>query len=720
MKRSVIFFLTTILSFFNVIASEGIWLPNLLQQLNESDMKSMGMHISADDIYSVNHSSFKDAILLFGGGCTAEIVSDQGLMLTNYHCGYSNIQKHSSLQQDYLTEGFWANNLGEELPNPGLSVTLLISMADVTGQVLQGITASMRESVRDSLLKMNIQSIEKQATERTFYKAKVKSFYYGNEFYLFITETFTDVRLVGAPPSSIGKFGGDTDNWMWPRHTGDFSIFRIYVNKNNEPADYSTANVPYKPKSHLQISLKGVEKDDFTFVFGYPGTTHEYLPSFALKMITQDENPVAVKLRQSRLQIIEAAMEEDKLIRIQYSAKYAGVANYWKKMIGESRGIKRLEAINKKELEELQFTSWAYSDPDRKQKYGGLISAFRENYNRLIPLNVAADYLKEGGQGVEIVRYANSFNDLLKLSKAKDTKPEDITKTVEQLKNSAESYFKNYNAGVDKKVFISLLGIWHKELDPAFQPEIFRIVDHKYNGDIGLYAREIFSKSIFTSAGKVKSFLNSYKTAKYKSIENDPAFKLAQSIYSFNSETLLPRISGIKSHLDSLQRLYILGLREFYPNRQFYPDANLTLRIAYGKVAGYSPADAVNYKYFTTLEGIMQKENPEIYDYLVEPRLKKLFASRDYGRYADKDGTMHVAFIASNHTTGGNSGSPVLNADGQLIGINFDRNWEGTMSDLMYDPDQCRNISIDIRYCLFIIDKFAGAKRLVDEMILAE
>jgi Peptidase S46 len=720
MKRTFLLTLLAVFTIFRASAKEGIWLPTLLQQLNESDMKSMGMRISAEDIYSINHSSLKDAILLFGGGCTAEIVSDKGLVLTNHHCGYGSIQKHSSLEQDYLTDGFWANNLGEELPNTGLSVTLLISMADVTSQALQDITANLRESVRDSIIKLNIQSIEKKATEGTHYKARVKPFYYGNEFYLFITETYTDVRLVGAPPSNIGKFGGDTDNWMWPRHTGDFSVFRIYANKNNEPAEYSKDNVPYKPKSHLKVSLKGVQKDDFTFVFGYPGTTQEYLPSFAVKMITEDENPKSVLLRQTRLQIMEEAMNADPLVRIQYSAKYAGVANYWKKMIGESRGIKRLDAIHKKQQIEAEFTAWADSDADRKQKYGGLIDAFQQDYAKISPLNVAANYVTEAGLGVEIVRFTYSFNGLMMLSKAKDTKSEDIGKTLEQLKKSAAGFFKNYNPTLDRKVFAALLDLYHKGLDPALQPAIFGMVDQKYRGNFETYANDVFGKSIFASTDKLIAFLNRYKVSKYKSIEKDPAFQLAQSIYNLYYEHIQHQVADIETHIDSMQRIYMKGLMEFQPKRQFYPDANSTLRIAYGKVDDYAPADGVHYNYFTTLEGIMQKENPDIYDYVVEPKLKELYTARDYGRYGDKDGSMHVAFIASNHTTGGNSGSPVLNADGQLIGLNFDRNWEGTMSDLMYDPNQCRNITLDIRYCLFIIDKFAGARRLVDEMTVVE
>ena len=720
MKKTFLLILLAVFTIFRTSAKEGIWLPMLLQQLNESDMKSMGMRISAEEIYSINHSSLKDAILLFGGGCTAEIVSDKGLLLTNHHCGYGAIQKQSSLEHDYLTDGFWANNLGEELPNAGLSVTLLISMADVTVEALQGVTSGMQESQRAAIIKTNIQAIEKKAAEGTRYKAKVKPFYYGNEFYIFITETFTDVRLVGAPPSNIGKFGGDTDNWMWPRHTGDFSVFRIYANKDNEPADYSKDNVPYTPKSHLKVSLKGVQKDDFTFVFGYPGTTQEYLPSFAVKMITEDENPKSVLLRQTRLQLMEEAMNSDPLIRIQYSAKYASVANYWKKMIGESRGIKQLDAIRKKQQTESDFNAWASADISRKQKYGGLISTFQKDYVKLTPLSVAANYIFEAGLGVEILRFAYSYNGLITMSEAKETKPEDIKIRIEQLKKSAAGFFKNYNAELDRKVFAALLDLYHKGPDPGMQPPIFEMADQKYKGNFKTYANAVFDKSIFSSSEKLISFLDGYKKSDYKSIEKDPAFELAESIYNLYYNQLQPQVAVLESHIDSLQRIYMQGLMEFQPQRQFYPDANSTLRIAYGKVDDYAPLDGVRYNYFSTLEGIMQKENPDIYDYVVEPKLKELYKARNYGRYGDKDGSMHVGFIASNHTTGGNSGSPVLNADGQLIGLNFDRNWEGTMSDLMYDPDQCRNITLDIRYCLFIIDKFAGAGRLVDEMTIVE
>ncbi len=718
-KLTSIFTLTLLLVKFS-IAGEGMWIPLLLEQLNEPEMKSMGMRISAEDIYSINKSSLKDAILLFGRGCTAEIVSDQGLILTNHHCGYGQIQKHSSLEHDYLTTGFWAMDKSQELPNPGLSVTLLVRMEDVTRQVMEGITSEMTEKARAERIKLNIGAIEKAAIEGTTYNSRVKPFYYGNEFYLFITETFNDVRLVGAPPSNIGKFGGDTDNWMWPRHTGDFSMFRIYVDKNNQPANYSPDNVPYKPKSHLPISLKGVEKGDFTFVFGYPGSTQEYLPSYAIEMITGTENPPAIRLREKKLGIFESFMQQSDLIRIQYSDKYAGVANNWKKMIGENRGIRKLDAIDKKRELEQRFNEWSNADAVRSDRYGRLLPEFESLYNQLIPLSETETYLIEGGLGVEAIRYAYNYNQLVEKSKDKTTPPEEITKLLTQLQGGTEGFFKNYHQPVDKKVFASLISDWVMHQDGSKLPPAIEQGAIVYNNDFEAWAEEVYSKSLFTDEGRLKKFLASYKAKNFKTIEADPMFKLSASVYGHYFATILPESQRIGMKLDSLQRIYMQGLMEFQTNKRFYPDANSTLRVTYGVVDDYEPRDAVHYRYYTTLEGIIEKEDPAIYDYVVEPKLKQLYEAKNYGHYGAKDQTMRIAFIGSNHTTGGNSGSPVLNADGQLVGINFDRNWEGTMSDLMYDPDQCRNISLDIRYCLFIIDKFAGAGHLVEEMTLVE
>jgi hypothetical protein len=716
--------LLSLLTFFLITlvlkAGEGMWLPVLLQQLNEKDMQAMGMRITAEDIYSINHSSLKDAIVLFGGGCTGEIVSNQGLLLTNHHCGYGSIQRHSSLENDYLTDGFWAQSLIEELPNPGLSVTFLVRMEDITKAALKNVTSSMTENQRDSVVATNSKIIVNEAVKGTHYKAVVKPFYAGNQYYLLVTETYTDIRLVGAPPSNIGKFGGDTDNWMWPRHTGDFSVFRIYADKNNNPADYSKDNVPYTPKKYLNISLKGVREGDFTFVYGYPGTTQEYLPAASVDMVANHKNPIAIGLRQQRLDIIDLAMENDRLVRIQYSAKAAGIANYWKKMIGESRGIKRLDAVDKKLAFEKEFSQWVAADPYREAAYGQLLPEYDRIYSDFTPKYEAYTYLTEGPLSIEIIKYAYSFNKLVQQSRQK-TVPDSVVKALaNQLLSGVDGYFKNYNTGIDHLIFAAIMKTYCEKANPEYMPAIYKELKSRYNADYNKWADEVFSHTLFASAETMKAFLKKYSRKDAKKILKDPAFQLAAATYTYLQQNLSGYISLYYDETDSLQRIYMKAQMEFLPKKQFYPDANLTLRVAYGQVKGYKPANAVEYNWFSTLDGIMQKENPDIYDYVVDPRLKELYRNKDYGLYGDKDGSMHVTFIATNHTTGGNSGSPVLDADGNLVGINFDRCWEGTMSDLMYDPDQCRNISLDIRYCLFVIDKVAGAKRLVEEMTLIQ
>ena len=703
-----------------VRADEGMWIPLLLEQLNQSDMQNMGLKLTAEDIYSINKSSLKDAVCLFGGGCTAEVVSDQGMILTNHHCGNYFIQTHSSLDHNYLENGFWAPTFKDELSNPGLSVTFLVKMEDVTSKVLQGVQPAMSETQRDDITTKNIKKLEMDAVVGTHYKAKIKPFYYGNEYYLFITEVFTDIRLVGTPPNSIGNFGGDTDNWEWPRHTGDFTVFRIYANKNNEPADYSENNIPYKSKRTLTISLKGVKKGDFTMVYGFPGTTHEYLTSYGVNLISNIEDPVMVGIRDKKLEILKEAMNRDPLIKIQYAAKYVGIANYWKKWSGESSGLKKCEAVNRKKEQEKDFINWVNMDNTKKAKYGGLMPAFEKVYSAYTPLALAYDYFSEAGSSLEMIKYSWGFNNFI--SKCRDTsvKDEEIVKLISQLKSGAKGFFKNYDQPTDKKIFIAALKLYFSNADEKYKPEIFNSeIKSKFNGDIEKYADYLFNKSCFVSEEKITKMLSNIKRSKANKLTEDPFFKLAKSIYTNYQKNILPLYAEYNDQLDSLQRIYINGLREMLPSKKFYPDANLTLRLAYGKVADYKPRDAVEYTYYTTLGGVIQKEDSTINDYKVSPKLKELYYKKDYGRYSS-DGTMHTAFIATNHTTGGNSGSPVFNAEGQLIGINFDRVWEGTMSDIMFDPNECRNITLDIRYVLFIIDKYAGAKRLVDEMKIVE
>lgn len=700
-------------------ADEGMWIPMLLEQLNEKEMRDMGMRLTAKDIYDINNSSLKDAILLFGGGCTAEIISAEGLILTNHHCGYREIQSHSTIQHDYLRDGFWAQNHNEELPSDNLSVSRLVRMEDVTAKMLEGIKPEMTEKVRDSVLKINRKSIEAAASKENTYEAKVRDFYYGNEFYLFVTEVFKDVRLVGAPPSSIGKFGGDTDNWMWPRHTGDFSLFRIYVDKDNKPATFSKENIPYKPLYTIPISLKGVKEDDFTFIFGFPGRTQEYLPSDAIEMITQVQNPIRIELRRQKLDIYESFMSQDQKVWIQYSAKDAGLSNGWKKWIGESKGIAKLDGIEKKQEYEQAFQKWVSSNTATKNQYGGLIDDFDKTFKTLSGYQQQLIFVTEAGFGIEIVRAARTLSRLEEVSRIKEGSKDEIQKEISKAKSSLSQFYKDYYLPLDKKIFVKMLESYRSGLDKSQLPEVFAFIEKEYKGNIQAYADAVFEKSMFTDSTKVMAFLNAYKPSQHKRISKDLAFLLASGLGDHFLKNISPQVNSLEARVDSMMRLYMKAQMEMQPDNRFYPDANSTLRVAYGKVKPYYPKDAVFYEYQTTLEGIIEKDDPAVYDYVVDERLKKLYANKDYGKYG-QDGTMPVCFIGTNHTTGGNSGSPALNADGQLIGLNFDRCWEGTMSDLMYNADQCRNIMLDIRYFLFIVDKFAGAHHLIEEMVLVE
>jgi len=727
MMKRLFLFLLMISSFSMLFAEEGMWIPLLLDRLNIGRMQEMGLKLSAEDIYSINHASLKDAIVQFGGGCTAEFISPDGLILTNHHCGLGTIQKQSTLEHDYLTHGFWAQAQSDELANPGLTVTLLIRMEDVTDQVLLHVSDFMTQLQRAQAIKLAQEKIEKEAVKGTHYEAKVRSFFYGNQYYLFVAETFKDVRLVGAPPSGIGQFGGDTDNWMWPRHGADFSLFRVYANNKNEAADYSKDNVPYHPKSYLPISLKGYHKDDFTFVFGYPGITKEYLTSSGIDLIANKENPVRINLRQKRLDIFNSAMNESKQIRIQYTSKHQGIANGWKKMMGETNGIKVLDAVAKKRAFEKKFQEWADS-ASGSQKLAGtnqpdyeqLLAKFEKTYNDYYSPDLASAYLTEAGMGIEIVRFAAGFRALVKKCKSADTTSAEIHKSAIKLFDGMRAFYKDYSPSTDKKVFVPMMEEMSTNMNSDYRPKIFQSIEKKYGKDFSSYADYLYGKSLFPDSAGMKKFLKNFKRSGYKKIEKDPVYQLALSVYERNEKDVVPLITRFNNTIDSLQRIYMSGLMKMQKEKLIYPDANSTLRIAYGRIDGYSPKDGVVFNYFTTSKGILEKEDSLVYDYTIDPKLKSLFLTHDFGRYADRDGTLHIAFIASNHTTGGNSGSPVLDANGNLIGLNYDRNWEGTMSDLMYDPGQCRNIALDIRYFMFILDKYAGASRLIREMKIVE
>ena len=695
---------------FLIRAEEGMWIPSLLKALNEADMQKMGCKLSADEIYNINKSSMKDAVLHFGGGCTGEMISGEGLLITNHHCGYGQIQSHSSVEHDYLTNGFWAMNKKDELPCKGLTVTFIIRMEDVTSKILEGIGSNISETKRDSIITARSKKVEKESAEGTHYTGRVRPFYYGNEFYLFVTETFKDVRMVGAPPESIGKFGGDTDNWIWPRHTGDFSLFRVYADKDNKPAEYSPDNVPFKPRHFFPISLKGVEENDFAMVFGFPGRTTEYLPSPAVELIQKVSDPIRVKARTARLAVWDEDMKKNSKVRIQYASKYAGVSNYHKKWAGEIRGLERAEGIKVKQEIEKTFQDRVSKNPEWNKKYGNILSDFKSAYSQLTPYQKVVDYFSETVNAVEIIRFANSFKSLM------ETKPEELSKKLETMNTGAKGFFKDYNAETDKNIFVVMLKMYYENVDKSMHPDFFNTIQSKYKGDYAKYAEMIFKKSMFGSEAKVNELLNNYSADKNKSIQKDPAYILARSAYGFFETKIQPTYNSTLDNVNRLQRDYMYALKVVMPEKKYYPDANGTLRVSYGKIAGYEGMDGVTLKYFTTLEGIIEKEDSTNVEFIVPKKLKELYLKKDYGQYADKNGKVIVAITSSQHTTGGNSGSPLIDASGNLIGINFDRNWEGTANDIIYNDDQGRSIILDIRYTLFVIDKFAGATNLINEM----
>ncbi len=713
-KYSLILFLASLFIYQPIKADEGMWIPLLLEKYNYADMQAKGLKLTADEIYSINNTSLKDAIVIFGRGCTGELISDKGLLLTNHHCGYGQIQAHSSLENDYLSDGFWAMNPSEELINKGLTATFLIRMEEVTEIVLDGVHKEMTEKERQEIVKANSEKLVENAIEGTHYTALVKPFFYGNQYYLFVNEVFKDVRLVGAPPSAIGKFGGDTDNWMWPRHTGDFALFRIYADADGKPADYSPENIPYRPKKFLPISLKGIQKDDFTMVYGYPGTTQEYLPSYAVKHITENSNPHKIAIREAILEIMQESMNADPAVRIQYASKSASVANAWKKWIGENRGLKKLNAIERKKTYENDWLNWLVEDRERREEFSRIFLDFRDNYEQLAPYQLALDYFMEAGYAMEIVKSARIIAPLLTLKD--DISDEEVEQLLTKIKAGYQGFFKDYHKPTDFKIFRKVfLEMYPNEVPKLYQPDIFLQIEKDFKGDADKYAQHLYSKSILVNPEALFKFLDSYRVNKKKKLQKDPGIQMYQSIMSFFLQEIRPLHNQIQLSNDSLMRHYMALQLAMEPNKVFYPDANFTLRITYGQVADYFPRDAVFYEHFTTLDGIMQKDNPDIYDYRVPEKLKQLWENKDFGPYAS-NGSVAVCFTGSNHTTGGNSGSPVLNAEGHLVGINFDRNWEGTMSDIMYDPDQCRNITLDVRYLLFIVDKFAGAGHLLEEM----
>ncbi len=707
MKRKLIFsLLLCIILSSSMFADEGMWLPVLIKN-RIIDMKKAGSRLSASDIYDINNASLKDAVVQFGSGCTGELISDQGLLITNHHCGFSQIQSHSSIEHDYLKDGFLAPSIQNELPNKGLTVKFLIRMEDVTGEVLDGYKNSMTEKERSAIIDSNSKRIIKKYTAGTKLNAAVETFYYGNQYFVFIYKIYKDVRLVAAPPSSIGKFGGDTDNWIWPRHTGDFSIFRIYAGKDNEPAEYSADNVPYKPGKYLKISTKGINEGDFTMVYGYPGRTQEYLHSAAVKYITGKSNPNKIKLRTLRLDVQNRAMLSDAGIRIKYASKNANVANSWKKWQGELTGLISSGTADKKIRYEKEFNNWASDKP----QYRDLMANFESVYSKLEPLAFINDYMIEAINVNELMKFAAS---IYTAGEKNSGKP--VGEIKAQMRELGRQFYKDYYLPIDSTTFALLISEYDKNIPENFKPQYFIDQKNKYGGIAGL-SKHIFENSAFTDSLKLWNVLD--RENYMQTIGADPAYMFYDEFNKDFNIKVKTKLNALNEELGLLYRTYMRAQMEFSNKKIFYPDANSTMRVAYGKIKGYSPKDAVKYRYYSTLEGIIEKDNPQIYDYDIPVRLREVYAAKDYGRWS-VNGTVPVCFIATNHTSGGNSGSPVLNADGNLIGINFDRVWEGTMSDIEFNPEICRNIILDIRYVMFVLDKVLGGKRIIDEIELVK
>jgi hypothetical protein len=698
--RLVAIFCLTILTFKPVFAEEGMLIPSLIAAF-ENDMKAKGMKLSAADIYSVNSTSIKDAIFQFGGGCTAELVSDKGLLLTNHHCGYGQIQAHSSLEHDYLKNGFWAKNLAEELPNPGLTATRIVRIEDVTAAVFAGTSSKADQST----INANIKKLVAEAIAGTHFEAEIKPFNYGNDYYLMVKETFTDVRFVGTPPNSIGKFGGDTDNWVWPRHTGDFSVFRIYAGKDNKPAAYAQDNQPYKPLHYLPISFQNRQEGDFTMVYGFPGMTEQHVVSEYLKFIIEKERPARIEMRNQSLEVIDEGMKASDLTRIQYSAKQASIANAWKKWIGQIEGLENLNAVQLKQDYEKTYKQMAISKPEWA-KYAVALSTLNEMMAQgtKAEFNYAmgVEYFSVGPEYFKLVRSLEDFS----TNYATYAASNELENRIDQLITSANGFFKNYNAEVDRQIFYNLTKLYLTNTDQKLSGLTFEQL-----------TEQIYAKSVFTNQDRFMAFLTSFNEKSIKKLQKDLGFVHFYAFFNPFRNEVVPAYRSFQTGVNKQMQIYVEGKYVMFPLQKHWPDANSTLRITYGQLEGSAPTDGMRYTEHTTLDGIVAKYNTGNPDFELLPRMLELHAAKNYGPYAQGD-DLWVCFTGSNHTTGGNSGSPVLDKNGYLMGLNFDRSWESTMSDYLFDPNRCRNIVVDIRYVLWVMDIYSGAKHLVDEMTL--
>ena len=700
---------------FRAKADEGMWVLPLIEKLNMGKMTQMGLKLSSEDIYSLNKACLKDGIVIFGGGCTGEIVSSQGLILTNHHCGYGSIQSHSTVQHDYLKDGFWAMTKDEELPNPNLSVTFLIRIEDVTSQVLADLKEGMSETERNAAVSEVRQKIEKNAAEGNNYRAVVSSFYGGNYFYLLVYEKYNDVRLVGTPPSSIGKFGSDTDNWEWPRHTGDFSVFRVYTGPDGKPAAYSKDNIPMKPKYYLPVSLKELNPGDFTMILGYPGRTSRYMTSFEVNEQLLIVHPDRIKIRGIKQDIWMKDMQADQKVNIQYSAKYFGSSNYWKYSIGQKAGLERLNVKAKKEEIENQFNKWIASNADKKAKYGEALSLIKTSIEGRAELYNAQQYRFECMQGCELLSMNQGIDALITALKSGDNKK--ISEAADKIRSNADKFYKDYNPSTDIKSMKAMMALYRADVPAKYHPDYYTgVLDKKFKGNIDKFVDDMFRKSLFADKAKLDAFL---KKPSLKTIEADPLYITATSISKMGAD-ISKELSKYDTNLANGKRLWIAALMDMVPEKTQYPDANSTMRLTYGSVEDYNPKDAVTYKYYTTLQGVVDKYRPNDYEFDLPQRLIDLNKKKEYGRYGSQKGYMPVCFLTTNDITGGNSGSPVMNGNGELIGLAFDGNWESMSGDIAYEPELQRTIVVDIRYVLWVMDIYAGAKNLVDEMTIVQ
>lgn len=692
-------------------ADEGMWLLMNLYQ-NYDEMQDMGLELTPEQIYSVNESSLKDAVVSLRF-CTAELVSPEGLMFTNHHCAYSAIQANSSVEHDYLTDGIWAASKAEELPTD-ITASILIRMEDVTEQVLEGVTADMAEAERNAMIRKNSAALEETLKGETDYRIEIKSMLKGNQYVAFVYETFEDVRLVGAPPSAIGKFGGDEDNWEWPRHTGDFSLLRIYTAPDGSSAAYNEENVPYQPRHFFPISLKGVEKEDYAMVMGFPGRTQRYLTSHGIRLAQEKSNPSRIKIRTALLDIMKAAMNQDDAVRIQYASKYSRMANYWKYFIGQNEGLARLQTVAKKEKQEAAFQQWAEATPERKADYGTVLAEMAEAYTTIAQYDDFVQHINEAGLASEAMRLAYRFSGLGTLLAEEEVDEEKVKEAVAGLQKRLDSHFKDYYAPLDQQLFAASMRLFYAGVPADQMPEKLVDAQRKYKGDFKKMADKYFKKSMFNEREELDNFLSN---PTLKKLEKDPLYALVTDLIMTYRSKIAPAYREAKAKEQVLMRSLVKGMMEMQPDRNFYPDANSSIRLTYGSVGGYTPRDAVRYQHYTTIDGIMEKRDPNDAEFIVPDKLVELYEAGDYGRYG-WEGTLPVNFITNNDITGGNSGSPVIDGAGNLIGIAFDGNWEAMTGDLVFDKALKRCINVDIRYVLFIMDKYAGAQNLLDEMTI--